>query len=333
MNNFGRIFRLSIFGESHGNGVGITIDGCPPGIDLDIEELQAQLNRRKAGAKGTTPRKEPDTPKFLSGIFNDKTTGAPITAVFENTNTRSKDYNFNDIPRPGHADFTATHKYGGFQDYRGGGHFSARLTLGLVTAGYFAKKIMEGVSIEAKLIEAGGQKDIEKAIDEALKDHDSVGGLIECTATDLPIGWGEPLFDSVESLISHLVFAIPAVKGIEFGSGMRAAQMRGSEHNDRFISKDGQTETNYAAGINGGITNGNEIVFRVAIKPTSSISIEQATTNMSTGEMDVLKVRGRHDACVALRAPVIVEAVAAIALAELSLLHKALKVEKPQRWE
>ncbi len=332
MNNFGRIFRLSIFGESHGNGVGITIDGCPPGIDLDLDELQTELNRRKSGAKGTTPRKEPDTPKFLSGIFNDKTTGAPITAIFENTNTRSKDYNFNDIPRPGHADFTATHKYGGYQDFRGGGHFSARVTLGLVTAGYFAKKIIEGVGVHAELIEAGGQKDIEKAIDEALAAHDSIGGLIECTATGLPIGWGEPLFDSVESLISHMIFAVPAVKGIEFGSGMQAAKMKGSEHNDRFISKDGKTETNYSAGINGGITNGNNIVFRVAIKPTSSISIEQQTTNMSTGEMDTLKVKGRHDACVALRAPVIIEAVTAIVLADLNLLHKALKVESPQRW-
>lgn len=332
MNNFGRIFRLSIFGESHGNGVGITIDGCPPGITLDPEALQAELNRRKAGAKGTTPRKEPDTPKFLSGIFNNKTTGAPITTVFENTNTRSKDYDFNDIPRPGHADFTATHKYGGYQDYRGGGHFSARLTLGLVTAGYFAKKIIGDVHVEAKLIEAGGQKDIEKAIDEALKNHDSVGGLIECKAKGLPVGWGEPLFDSVESLISHMVFSVPAVKGIEFGSGMAAAAMRGSEHNDLFVSKDGKTATNYAAGINGGITNGNDIEFRVAIKPTSSISIEQATTNMSTGQQDTLKVKGRHDACVALRAPVIIEAVTAIVLADLQLIHKALQVQKPQRW-
>lgn len=332
MNSFGRIFKISIFGESHGNGVGITIDGCPPGIALNMNDLQDELNRRKAGARGTTPRVEPDAPRFLSGIFNDKTTGAPITAVFENTNTRSKDYDFNDIPRPGHADFTATHKYGGYQDFRGGGHFSARLTLGLVTAGYFAKLIVKNVKIKAELIEAGGQTDIQKAVDEALAAHDSIGGLIECQATGLPIGWGEPLFDSVESMISHIVFAVPAVKGIEFGSGMRAARMRGSEHNDKFIAKDGTTSTNYAAGINGGITNGNDIVFRVAIKPTSSISIAQATTNMATGEMDTLKVKGRHDACVALRAPVIIEAVTAIVLADLSLIQKALHVDAPQRW-
>lgn len=323
MNSFGKIFRVSIFGESHGATVGIVIDGCPPGIPLRTEDFEADLSRRKSGAKGTTPRKEADFPKVMTGVFNDFTTGAPITIMFENTNTRSGDYSeFRDVPRPGHADFVASKKYKGFEDYRGGGHFSARLTTGLVAAGVIAKKIINPIVIDAKLIEAGGSSDIDKAIDDALELGDTIGGIIECRASNVPIGLGEPYFDSAESMLAHIIFAVPATKGIEFGSGFAAAKMHGSEHNDWFVDQSGNTKTNHAGGINGGITNGNDIVFRVAIKPTSSTAKPQKTINFKTGELTDFIVPGRHDTCVALRAPVIIEAVTAIVLADLKLLFE-----------
>jgi chorismate synthase len=324
MNNFGRIFRLSIFGESHGKGVGITIDGCPAGIPLSEEDLMQDLGRRKSGAKGTTPRIEKDLPAILSGTFEGKTTGAPIIILFRNKNTQSKDYsNLLDSPRPGHADFVAQHKFGKNNDYTGGGHFSGRITLGIVAAGVVAKKILGNVSIDANLIEIGGRTDFDAAVEEALMEHDSIGGIVECKANNLPIGYGEPFFDSVESMISHLIFAIPATKGIEFGSGFEAAKMKGSEHNDNFIDENGKTATNHAGGINGGITNGNELVFRVAIKPTSSIGKVQNTMNFAKGKVEELLIEGRHDACIALRIPVIIEAAAAIALADLKLIDQA----------
>jgi chorismate synthase len=324
MNRFGKIFTISIFGESHGNSVGVVIDGCPPGIALTSDDFMADLARRKSGSKGTTPRIEADLPNIVSGVFNNHTTGAPITVMFENTNTRSGDYaDFKDTPRPGHADFVASQKYKGFEDYRGGGHFSARVTLGLVAAGVVAKKIVSPINIHAQLIEAGGMADIEKAIDLAIADNDSIGGIVECTATNLPVGLGEPYFDSVESMISHIIFAVPATKGIEFGSGFGAARMKGSEHNDVFTDKSGKTLTNHAAGVNGGITNGNDIVFRVAIKPTSSTAKTQQTLNFKTGEISDFVVKGRHDVCVALRAPVIIEAATAIVLADLMLQNRS----------
>jgi chorismate synthase len=320
MNSYGRFFRVSIFGESHGINVGAVIDGCPAGIALTEESLEPDLARRRAGAKGTTPRKEGDIPRIVSGTAGGFTTGAPITVIFENENTRSSDYSkLRCHPRPGHSDFVAGKKYGGNNDIRGGGHFSARITLGMVAAGAIAKQILAPSFISAQLIKVGGDSNIQKAVDAAIADHDSVGGLIECTCTGLPIGLGEPFFDSVESCVSQLVFAIPAVKGIEFGSGFRAAEMRGSQHNDLIINADGKTSTNYAAGINGGITNGNDIVFRVAIKPTASIGLGQQTYNFTTDKVEELKIGGRHDSCVALRAPVIVESAAAIALADLAL--------------
>jgi chorismate synthase len=320
MNTFGKLFRVNIFGESHGNGVGVLIDGVPAGLPLKFADFKEDLGRRRAGAKGTTPRKEADLPKLHTGVFNDHTTGAPLTILFENTNTRSKDYEkLREMPRPGHADFVASKKFGGFEDYRGGGHFSARLTLGLVAAGVIAKKLIQPIDIKADLIEAGGNSDIHAAIDKAVEEQDSIGGIIECRSRHLPIGLGEPFFDSLESLLSHMMFSIPAVKGIEFGSGFGAAKMKGSEHNDNILSMDGKTETNHAGGINGGISNGNDLVFRIAIKPTSSISKEQKTLNIKTGKVDALKVEGRHDLCVALRAPVIVEAATAIVLADLML--------------
>ena len=282
MNTFGRIFRIHIFGESHGDSVGIVIDGCPPGIKISKEDFTKDLIRRKSGAKGTTERKEDDIPEIISGIFKDHTTGSPLTILFKNADIHSSDYNFRNHPRPGHSDFVADKKFNSFNDDRGGGHFSGRLTVGLVAAGVIAKKIIEPVNINAKLIEVGGKEEIAKMIEASLSFGDSVGGLIECNITELPIGLGEPFFDSVESLISHGIFSIPGVKGIEFGSGFKAAEMKGSQHNDSIIDADGTTDTNHSGGINGGISNGNDINFKVAVKPTSSISMSQETFNYET---------------------------------------------------
>jgi chorismate synthase len=325
MNSFGTFFRVHIFGESHGAAVGICIDNCPAGIDLNEEDFLHDISRRKSGAKGTTPRQEEDTPEIISGVFNGKTTGAPITILFKNNNVISKDYsNLIDMPRPGHADFTAKIKYGGFNDYRGGGHFSGRLTLCLVAAGVIAKKICKTISVQASLIEAGGQTNIEKAIDDALAAKDSIGGIVECIAENMPIGLGEPFFDSLESKISHIVFAIPAIKGIEFGSGFSAAKMKGSEHNDTIADSNGKTDKNNAGGINGGISNGNSLVFRVAVKPTSSIGIPQETMNFKSGQKETLEIKGRHDACIALRVPVVIEAATAIVLADMLLMDDVI---------
>ncbi|MBN1131429.1 MAG: chorismate synthase [Bacteroidales bacterium] len=327
MNSFGRLFRISIFGESHGASVGVLIDGAPAGIPLSIDDFRDDLVRRGAGTKGTTPRRESDIPKIMSGVFHDTTTGAPLLILFENQDVHSGDYaGFKDTPRPGHADFTAFRKFGGYEDYRGGGHFSGRLTLGLVAAGMLAKKMIAPVNVKGSLIEAGGESDIDKAVDTALKEKDSIGGIVECRITQVPSSLGEPFFDSFESVLSHLVFAIPAIKGIEFGSGFRAAVMKGSEHNDVIISPDGATATNHAGGINGGITNGNEIIFRVAVKPASSIGKAQKTLNIKTERMEDLTVKGRHDACIAIRVPVVVEAAVSIVLADFML--QAQKVSR-----
>jgi len=325
MNSFGTIFRVSIFGESHGPWVGITIDGCPAGLNLEMADFTADLDRRKAGAAGTTPRKEEDEPVFASGVFNGKTTGAPLTILFANNNTRSADYDaLKAVPRPGHADFVLFRKFAGHNDPRGGGHSSGRLTVALVAAGVVAKKLLEGVDISATLVEAGGSADISAAIEKAVALQDSIGGIVACRATGLPAGLGEPFFDSAESLISHAVFSIPAIKGIEFGSGFNAARMQGSEHNDVITNAEGATATNNAGGLNGGITNGNELYFRVAVKPASSTPREQVTWNNSSNSMEPFTVKGRHDLCIALRVPVVVEAVTAFVLADLLLRHKAM---------
>ncbi len=330
MNMFGNLLRVSIFGESHGDLVGITLDGCPAGININMDEFNTDLARRKSGKIGTTPRKELDHPEFVSGIYQERTTGAPITILFRNQNTQSKDYrDFLQKPRPGHADFTAHQKFGGFNDHRGSGHFSGRLTLGLVAAGVIAKKIIFPLFVNAELIEAGGMKDIDEAVQYAIRKNDTIGGLIQCKAENVPVGLGEPFFDSVESLISHIIFSIPAIKGIEFGSGFQASEMLGSENNDAIINQEGKTETNHAGGINGGITNGNDIIFRVAVKPPSSTPKKQKTLNLETDQMEELEVKGRHDACIALRMPVIVEAVTAFVLADLMLREqKAPRVFK-----
>lgn len=494
MNTFGRIFRVHIFGESHGESVGIVIDGAPAGLPLTVDDLLPDLERRKGGKqKGTTPRQEADYPFFKSGVFNNKTTGAPITIFFENNNTRSGDYEKQrSFPRPGHADFVAHEKFGGNEDFRGGGHFSARLTTGLVAAGAIAKKILlyltpnpspkergttshlgyitatpeqwnylieyakenrrqqteaeaimwqhlrnrniedqkfrrqhpiagyipdfvcldkkivvevdgpyhdeaaqkkfdlmreqwlsesgfvmvrvtngevlsniedvlekikqvikertqvdepatealsfgeglgevnkKGITIHAEVTEIGGEPDLERGLQKAIDAKDSVGGLVECIVNGLPVGLGEPFFDSVESHLAHMMFAIPAVKGVEFGTGFAAAKMFGSQHNDAIENMEGKTATNHAGGIVGGITNGNQLVFRLAIKPTASTPKQQHSLNWETGQMEDFSIKGRHDLCVALRAPVIVEAATAIALADLMMLEQRI----PRVWQ
>ena len=322
MNSWGKLFRVSLWGESHGEQVGVSIDGVPAGIALCTEDFEADLARRRAGSRGTTPRSESDLPHIVSGIFEGKTTGAPLTIIFLNENTRSADYSsLKSHPRPSHADFVAQQKYNGCNDYRGGGHFSGRLTLALVAAGVVAKKILGGeVSFHTEITSIGGTTNKEQfahIIEQTIAERDSVGGVVECRVKGIGIGLGEPFFDSAESLIAHLLFSVPAIKGVEFGSGFRSAAMQGSEHNDCIIDGKGTTLTNHAGGIVGGITNGNELVVRAAVKPTASIAKEQMTYNFSSGTIEPLTIKGRHDACIALRAAVVIEAAVAIALAEL----------------
>lgn len=334
MNSFGRLFRVSIFGESHGPAVGIIIDGCPAGIDLTEADFTIDMDRRKGGTqKGTTPRQETDAPIFKSGVFQNKTTGAPLMILFENNNTRSGDYEKQRaFPRPGHADFVAHKKFGGFEDFRGGGHFSGRLTVCLVGAGVVAKKVLEllpcpsspiekGIKVTAAILEIGGERDLEKGLQKAIEAKDSIGGIVECVVKNLPVGLGEPFFDSVESQLAHAVFSIPAIKGVEFGAGFLAAKMFGVEHNDAIIDDNGKTKTNNAGGIVGGITNGNDLVFRIVVKPTSSTPKEQETLNWETGAVGKFSVKGRHDLCIALRVPPVLEAVTAIVLADMLLLE------------
>lgn len=367
MNTFGRKFRVTIFGESHGEAVGVVLDGVPAGLELSEQDFWQDIARRKSGAKGTTARTEADIPVILSGVFEDHTTGAPLTIIFRNENTRSQDYaQFAAMPRPGHADQTAAIRWDDCNDPRGGGHFSGRLTLPVVAAGVVAKKVLADATIldetpvpengiRAQIVELGGipashaelsqchversetsvGKEIlrsahderggllkvwQEAIEQAMKDGDSLGAVIECVVPQIEPGYGEPFWDSVESQIAHTMFAIPGVRGIEFGDGFRAAAMKGSEHNDP-IGEDGRPTKNGAGGVNGGLTNGAPLTFRVAFKPTSSIAKPQQTFNFATGEMDTLSIKGRHDACFALRCPVIVEAMTAIALADLVLLR------------
>ena len=321
MNRFGTLFSVSVFGESHGSIIGVTIDGCLPGIKICEEDFINDINRRKGGIAGTTSRVEDDVPEILSGVFNGFTTGSPLTIIFRNKKADSASYsNVSQVPRPGHADYTAKVKFKGYNDFRGGGHFSGRMTLALVAAGVIAKKICKGISFNAEVIEAGGSANIQKSISVAAEKGNSIGGLVECRINGLESGFGEPFFNSVESLISHIVFSIPGIKGIEFGSGFRSAVMSGSEHNDVYVDSDGTTATNNSGGVSGGISNGNEIIFRIAVKPTSSISLVQETLNFKTGKKENLQVTGRHDTCIALRVPVIVEASAAIVLADLLLM-------------
>lgn len=377
MDTFGRNFRISIFGESHGAGIGVVIDGVPAGLELSEKDFEADIMRRRSGAFGTTSRRETDRPQILSGVMAGRTTGAPIAVIFSNEDTNPSDYQlFKEIPRPGHADFAAGVKWHDFNDPRGGGHFSGRLTLPVVAAGTVAKKVLSEKTgalsdrkptsgtlpeIKAVVTEIGGVSRpdaLERAVgamgrssdtasafhnmpdenigsgdplqchfsdselwrpelESAAADGDSLGGIVECVIRNIPAGVGEPFFDSVESLVSHAVFSIPGVRGIEFGDGFKASRMRGSEHNDPIVSSDGTYSRNGAGGINGGLTNGNPIVFRVAFKPASSIRKLQHTYSFTKGEVSDLVIPGRHDVCFVLRTPVVVEAMAAIVLAGL----------------
>lgn len=341
MNTIGRKFRVSIFGESHGELIGVVMDGVPAGLELSEADFEQDILRRKSGAKGTTPRNEADMPAIVSGVYEGHTTGAPLTVTFRNNNTRSSDYElFAAMPRPGHADLTAALKWDDCQDPRGGGHFSGRLTLPVVAAGVVAKKILADATmlddtpftgVSARIVELGGIPEVEsegneqmlaewqKAIDEAMKEGDSLGAVIECIVPDIDPGYGEPFWDGLEAVLAHAIFSIPGVRGLEFGDGFEAARMKGSEHNDP-IGEDGRPLKNGAGGANGGITNGAPLTFRVAFKPTSSIRKAQYTFNFAKGETDILEVPGRHDVCFALRAPVVVEAMTVIALADLVLM-------------
>lgn len=329
MNHIGRLFQINIYGESHGKSVGILLDGVKPGIKLCEDDFTADLLRRKSGGKGTTPRLEADEVIIESGVFNGYTTGAPVLLRFLNTNTKSKDYsNLIKHPRPSHADFTALNKYNGFNDYRGGGHFSGRLTLGLVSAGVVAKKMLKDVKFESKLVNLGGYTDKTKfneILDKAIENHDSVGGIVSIKASNVPVGLGEPYFDSLESTISHLLFSVGGVKGVEFGVGFKGASMMGSEFNDMIISREGKTKTNNNGGINGGISNGNDIEINVFVKPTPSIAVAQETFNLEKNEISTLEIEGRHDAAIILRAIVVLEACVAIALCDADLIAKAFK--------
>lgn len=353
--NFGKEIQISIFGQSHSEAIGVVIDGLPAGEEIDLERVQAFLSRRAPGQhKYTTPRKEADIPAVVSGLFEGKTCGAPICAVIENTNTRSKDYSkLVDAPRPGHADFTAAVKYGGFQDYRGGGHFSGRLTAPLCFAGAVCMQILErkGIHIGSHILSIHGEKDfpmddvgitaaqlrevtaktfpvfsdeagekMKEVIEAARMEGDSVGGVVEAAAVGLPVGIGEPMFDGLESRLAAMLFAIPAVKGVEFGAGFQAAELYGSENNDAFYYDEKgcvKTRTNRHGGSLGGISSGMPLTVRVAFKPTPSISKEQQTISLRKKETEQLQVTGRHDPCIVPRAVPVVEAAMAVALLDL----------------
>ena len=341
--SYGENIQVTIFGQSHAPAIGVTIDGLPAGEEIDLDELRAFLSRRAPGNNAwSTPRKEADEPEIQCGMANGKTCGAPLTAIIRNQNTRPGDYaNLRTVPRPGHADYTAYVKYDGSADMSGGGHFSGRLTAPLCIAGSICKQILkrEGIEIKARIQAIGGIEDpgdilteeigtdfpvihgeagakMQECIAKALSEGDSVGGIIECVVTGLPVGLGGPLFDGMEGRISQAVFGIPAVKGIEFGVGFASAKLRGSENNDAFCIKDGnvQTETNRCGGILGGITNGMPVLFRAAFKPTPSISRPQKSVDLTTGEETTLEIKGRHDPCIVPRAVPVVEAAAAIAV-------------------
>lgn len=325
MNSFGNRFRISLFGESHGPGIGLTIDGLPAGIALSEELFEWDLARRRGATQpGTTPRQEEDRPEFLTGLFEGHTTGAPLTLWFANRNVQSEAYApYREHYRPSHADFTAHEKFGGMNDPRGGGHFSGRLTVALVAAGVVAKQLLPPeIRFSTSVHSIGGEEDpakFEALLQKTAALGDSLGGEVACEIHGVPVGIGEPFFDSVESLAGHLLFAIPGVKGVSFGSGFAAARMRGSEHNDPILDHTGKTATNHAGGVVGGLTNGNPLQVRVAFKPTASIAREQITYHAATDRPEPLIITGRHDVCIALRGAVVVEAVLAITLAELSL--------------
>ncbi len=328
MNSFGRLFRVEIFGESHGSEIGVIIDGVPPGLVINQEYLTNFLQRRRPLLKGTTPRREADIPDFKSGLKNNVTTGAPLLITFANANVNSTNYEqVKDIPRPNHSDFVANKKYFGFNEIKGGGHFSGRLTLGLVVAGFIAKQIINNIQIEAKVYKVGGKKDYQELLQDAIENKDSLGAEIRCYAKNLPVGLGEPFFDSVESLLSHAIFSIPGVKSIKFGLEKSPSLSLGSEYNDIIIDENGKTKTNNSGGIVGGITNGNNLEFSIEVKPTASIGKKQESFSLKEQKIVEFNIPGRHDVCFALRVPVIVEAVTAIVLTDLYLQRQTIERE------
>lgn len=351
---WGNNIKLSIFGESHGNAIGINIDNLPPGFPLDMEEIMREMRRRAPGKNNlSTARKESDVPEILSGYFEGKTTGTPLCAIIRNSDNKSKDYSkIKDVMRPGHGDYPGFVKYKGFNDYRGGGHFSGRITAPLVFAGAICKQILRksGIEIVAHIKSIGDMEDksfldcdldklfinslkyedfplIKKNLEEKMKNEilsarkegDSVGGIIECMVLGIKAGIGSPFFDSVESTLAHLIFSVPAVKGVEFGMGFDISKMKGSKSNDEYYLKEGKvkTKTNNNGGIIGGITNGMPIIFRVAIKPTPSVYKEQNSINISTMEETTLQIEGRHDPCIVQRAVPVIEGVSAVGILDL----------------
>ncbi|MBQ0080860.1 MAG: chorismate synthase [Alistipes sp.] len=325
-NSFGHNIRLTIWGASHAEKLGVDIEGVPQGISLTEMDFLPDLERRRSGKLGTTPRHEKDLPFVSEGVDSSITTGGKIRIEFRNENVRSGDYSlFENQPRPSHVDLVARRKYGPDFDLRGSGIFSGRMTLGLVAAGVVAKKLLRGITFRTSITEIAGQKD-ESRFEELIRDAafrgDSLGAVIECRAEGVPCSLGEPYFDSAESVISHLLFSIPGIKGVEFGSGFEGVRLPGSKRNDPIIDAHGHTLTNNEGGINGGITNGNPLVVRVAVKPAASISIEQNTFSFSSSKMETLRIPGRHDSLIALRAMVVVEAMIAFALADLSLYDR-----------
>jgi chorismate synthase len=323
MNSWGRLFRVSILGESHGDCVGVLVDGCPAGLSLSEADFAGELARRRPGERGTTRRREGDVPRLLSGVHRGKTTGAPLLILFGNEDIDAAPYSaLRHRPRPGHGDLVMLQKFGGFADGRGGGTTSARLTVAMVAAGVVARRVLPRVRFSSRVMEAGGRTDIEAAVAEAERAGDSLGGIVECQVKGLPAGLGEPFFDSVEAAVAHLAFSIPGVKGIEFGAGFAGARLPGSGFADEILDRAGKTRTNNAGGINAGITNGNALVFRVAVRAPSSSALVLKTIDLRTGRSVKMAPRGRHDRCTALRLPVILEAAAAIVLADLMLLEQ-----------
>lgn len=349
-NTFGNNIAVTLFGESHGTAIGAVLDGMPAGIPVDEDFIAYQMSLRKSVGAISTARKEADEVKIVSGVFNGKTTGTPVTFIIENQDTRSRDYGeLAYKARPGHADYTAQVKYNGFQDFRGGGHFSGRITAGLVASGAVAISALkaQGITVGTHILSCGGvcdrdfndikadvdylnkqefavldssrAEEMQEVIMNAKRDGDSVGGILETAVIGMPAGYGEPWFDTVEGLLSHALFSIPAVKGVEFGAGFKYADMRGSQANDPFRSSDNSivTSTNNCGGILGGITDGMPIIFRCAVKPTPSIYKEQQTINLQTGENTELQIKGRHDPAIVHRARVVADSVTALVLYDL----------------
>lgn len=326
MNSYGNLFKVTLYGESHQPAIGIVIDGMPAGIQIDEEKITDDLIKRQPGAIGTTPRKETDQFKITSGVFHGFSTGSPIHLSIENKNIASKDYeHLKKHPRPGHADFVSNVKYHGFQDYRGGGRFSGRLTAPIVAAGAIAKMMLP-FKFNHQLVQVGSLTDMSKLddyLEGVILNKDSVGGIIELTVKNMSVGLGEPFFNKLDAEIGKMMFSIPTVKGVEIGIGFSGIEMMGSAFNDRIIDNKGKTSTNHNGGISGGLSNGNDLLVRVFIKPTPSIQLEQQTYNFELGEVEKLEIGGRHDVCIARRAGIVLENALAIVLADLYLIQKA----------